>query len=84
MLWHLALVEALDGRLADAARIYGFAGRVRGHRGDATQPNEARSIARLDALLESGLAPPVRRELLEEGAALSEAEVVALALRSES
>ena len=79
-----ALVEALDGRLADAARICGYAERVGHYRGDATQPNEARSIARLDARLEAGRAPAVRHELLQQGAALSEAEVVALALRGES
>ena len=77
---HLALRAALAGKLADAARVVGFADAAFEGRNIARQPNEARSRERLQRLLQEGLGPDVLARLTGEGAALTEESAVKLAL----
>jgi hypothetical protein len=77
----LALRAALSGRLADAARIAGFADAMMAKKKEAfRQTNEARARKRLEGLLTDGLEADERARLLEEGAGLSEDEAYRLAL----
>ena len=77
----LALRAALSGRLADAARIAGFADAMMAKKKEAfRQTNEARARKRLERLLMDGLEADERAHLLAEGAGLSEDEAYRLAL----
>lgn len=77
---HLALLAALSGRPADAARITGYADAVFASKRAERQPNEARARARLAVVLGSQLDDVKLRRLAEEGEALSEERVCELAL----
>lgn len=77
---HFALRVARVGRLADAARLAGFADSAHAVRGAAREPNEVRARGRLEALLRAKLEPGELERLLDEGAKLSEDEACRLAL----
>jgi len=77
---HLALRAALAGKLAEAARLAGFADSAFEGRKIARQPNEARSRERLQRLLQQGLARDGLSRLTGEGAALTGESAVRLAL----
>ena len=76
----LALSAAMEGRLADAARIAGYSDARQALPGRARRAPERDRRARVDALLAAGLSDEERRARLAEGAALREDEVFALAL----
>jgi tetratricopeptide (TPR) repeat protein len=78
---HVALRSALAGRFTDAARLAGFGDSARTANEEILrEPNEARSHARLHALLRERLAPDELERLLAEGARLTEDEACRLAL----
>jgi tetratricopeptide (TPR) repeat protein len=77
---HLALRTALAGNVATAARIVGYADGVCAAKEASRQPNEARARNRLQALLCQSLSPDELKQLLIEGATLSEDEACRLAL----
>lgn len=77
---HLALRAALAGTAATAARIAGYADGRCAAKKVSRQTNEARARDRLQALLSQSLSPDELRQLLIEGAALSEDEACRLAL----
>jgi predicted ATPase len=78
---HLALRLALAGKLADAARIAGFAdSTIADKKGAFRQANERRARQRLQELLTAGLAAGELKRLLVEGTKLVEDEVCRLAL----
>ena len=78
---HLALRLALAGKLADAARIAGFAdSTIADKKGAFRQANERRARQRLQELLTAGLAAGELKRLLVEGTKLGEDEVCRLAL----
>ena len=80
MLDHLALRAALAGKLANAARIAGYADSIHTAEKTTRQPNEARAHERLHALLREKLEPGELALLFAEGAKLSEDEACRLAL----
>ena len=65
---HLALRAALAGKVANAARIAGFADSICAAKESPRQPNEARARTRLQALLREKLATDELERLLAEGA----------------
>ena len=71
---HLALRAALAGKLANAARLIGFADSTYKAKATSRQPNEARANDRLHALLCEKLVPDELERLLAEGAKMSEDE----------
>ena len=77
---HLALRAGLAATVATAARIAGYADRVCAEKKVSRQTNEARARDRLQALLSQMLPPDELKQLLTEGAALSEDEACRLAL----
>ena len=77
---HVALRAALAGRLADAARLAGYADSAWRLKKATRQPNEARARERLHAMLREKLDAPELDRLLAEGAELSEDEACRLAL----
>jgi tetratricopeptide (TPR) repeat protein len=77
---HLALRAALAGKLANAARLAGFADSTYKAKETSRQPNEARAHARVQALLREKLHPDELERLLTEGARMSENEACRLAL----
>jgi predicted ATPase/DNA-binding winged helix-turn-helix (wHTH) protein len=77
---HLALRAALAGNAAAAARIAGYADRTYAAKEVSRQTNEARARNRLQALLCQNLPPDELKQLLTEGATLSEDEACRLAL----
>jgi hypothetical protein len=80
----LALRLALVGKLADAARLAGFADATIARKKEAfRQTNEARARQRLERLLMAGLASQERERLLAEGARLGEEDAYRLALQQE-
>jgi tetratricopeptide (TPR) repeat protein len=77
---HLALRAALAGKQINAARISGYADAAYSATAAKRQPNEARALARVRALLGEKLTATELERLLAEGAAMSEDEAVRLAL----
>ena len=77
---HLALRAALAGKLANAARLAGYADSAHAAKEASRQPNEARARDRLQALLREKLAADELERLLAEGARMSEDEACRLAL----
>jgi predicted ATPase/DNA-binding winged helix-turn-helix (wHTH) protein len=77
---HLASRAALVGRIADAARLAGFADSAHAARGAAREPNEARARERLQRLLREKLESDALERLRAEGANMSEEEACRLAL----
>ena len=77
---HLALRAALAGKFANAGRIAGYTDFGFAAKQSRRQPNEARSRARLDALMAEKLAPAEFERLRAEGATLSEDDAIRLAL----
>ena len=77
---HFALRAALAGKIANAARLAGYADSAHATRDTSRGPNEARSRKRLQALLQEKLTCDEVARLAIEGAALSEDEACALAL----
>jgi hypothetical protein len=80
LLDHLALRAALAGKLANAARLAGYADSAVVEKQSPRQPNEARAYARLRTLLGEKLAPDELERLLAEGAKMSDDEACRLAL----
>jgi hypothetical protein len=77
---HAALRAALAGKLANAARVAGFADATYVAKKSLRQPNEARAHARLQVLLREKLHPDELERLLAEGAKMSEDEACRMAL----
>jgi hypothetical protein len=77
---HLALRAALAGKLADAARLAGFADSTYKAKETSRQPNEARAHDRLETLLRKKLALDELDHLLAEGAKMNEDEACLMAL----
>ncbi len=76
----LALLAALRGRAAAAARIAGRDDAVHAHTGEAVRVNAAQLRARIDPLLAAALSAPELARLRAEGAALRDDEVFKLGL----
>jgi predicted ATPase/DNA-binding winged helix-turn-helix (wHTH) protein len=74
----LALLAALQGRFAAAARIIGRDDAVHAHTGEAVRPHAAQLRARLDELLATALPAPELARLRKEGAALRDEQVFQL------
>lgn len=69
----LALLAALEGRLRSAALLWGYAeARLAEVAGQRFEPNQVRSLARIDALLRAGLSAAEIERLREDGAAFGE------------
>jgi hypothetical protein len=77
---HIALRAALTGKLANAARLSGYADSAFAARHSSRQPNEARARTRLQTLLRENFVPDQLDRLFAEGAKMSEDEACALAL----
>ena len=77
---HIALRAALVGKVANAARVAGFADSIFMAKEISRQPNEARARDRLQALLTEKLAAVELERLLGEGAKMTEDEACRLAL----
>ena len=77
---HVALRAALVGKVANAARVAGFADSIFVAKEISRQPNEARARDRLQALLTEKLAAAELERLLAEGAKMTEDEACRLAL----
>ena len=75
---YLALLLALEGRPADAARLAGYADAAYRAHDDTRQPNEAEALDRALALARSALGEPAVAALQAEGQALADAAVAAL------
>jgi len=75
----LALNAALQGRLADAARITGLVDVVHERTGEVPVPAVAGRRARLDALLKAGLTAEALAQLKAAGAMMREADAFKLA-----
>jgi tetratricopeptide (TPR) repeat protein len=74
----LALLAALRGRLAAAARIVGRDDAAHAHAGEAVRPNAAQLRSRVDPLLAAGLSAPELARLRAEGAAMRDEQVFKL------
>jgi hypothetical protein len=79
---HFALRAALAGRLADAARLAGYADYAWSKQETMHHPVDARSQERLDSILRQQLPANDLERLRAEGAALSETAACRLALES--
>jgi tetratricopeptide (TPR) repeat protein len=77
---HFALRAALAGRVANAARVAGFADSIFAAKEISRQPNEARARDRLQALLTEKLATIELEGLLAEGRKMTEDEACRRAL----
>jgi hypothetical protein len=77
---HFALRAALAGKIANAARLAGYADSAFAVKAYSRQPNELRARERLHALLREKLAPDHFECLLAESAKLTEGEACQLAL----
>jgi tetratricopeptide (TPR) repeat protein len=77
---HLALRAALAGKIANAARLAGYADSAFTAKQTTRQPNEVRSRGRLQALLREKLPPDEFDRLLADGAKMNEDEACVLAL----
>jgi tetratricopeptide (TPR) repeat protein len=80
----LALLAALQGRPADAARIIGCDDAVHARTGDPVRPNAAQLRDRLDPLLAAALPAPELARLQAEGAAMRDEQVFKLAFGDEA
>jgi predicted ATPase/class 3 adenylate cyclase len=80
MLDHSALRAGLAGKLANAARLAGYADSAFTANESSRQPNEARAHERLQALLRDKLDPGELTRLVAEGAKMSEDEACRMAL----
>ena len=78
---HLALLVAGIGRFAGAARLAGFADASFVANGGFREPNEARSHARVHALLRESPVANALAQLLAEGAELAEDEACSIVLQ---
>ncbi|MGE5129720.1 MAG: ATP-binding protein [Sphingomonadaceae bacterium] len=76
---HFALRLALSARLADAARLEGYADAAFATRNSVREPNEARAQHRVVALLRERMAKDELARLLAEGAALRDEEALRIA-----
>ena len=76
----LALCAALQGRLADAARIVGYADAALERAGAVRERHWTCMRDRLDPMFRAGLAPEELARLRAEGAAMREEDAVRLAL----
>jgi tetratricopeptide (TPR) repeat protein len=74
----LALLAALRGRAAAAARIVGRDDAVHAHTGESVRPNAAQLRARVDPLLAAALPAPEFASLRAEGAAMRDEQVFKL------
>ena len=79
MLEPLALTAALQGRIADASRVLGFADRHRPGNGAVRTPAQQRRRDRAAALIEASFSTHDAAALQADGATLSHAAVFALA-----
>jgi tetratricopeptide (TPR) repeat protein len=77
---HVALRAALAGKVANAARVAGYADSIFAAKRTSRQFNEARAHVRVQALLREKLVPDELERLLAEGAKMSEDEACRLAL----
>jgi tetratricopeptide (TPR) repeat protein len=77
---HVALRAALAGKVANAARVAGYADSILAAKRTSRQFNEARAHVRVQALLREKLVPDELERLLAEGAKMSEDEACRLAL----
>ena len=78
--WGLALCAALQGRLADAARITGYADAALVRAGVGLEMHWTTMGDRLEPMFRAGLAPGEIERLRDEGAAMREEDAVRLAL----
>jgi hypothetical protein len=78
LLTSLALIAAMQGRLAAAARIIGFDDAVHERTGEVVRPNAAQLRTRLDALLAQGVPADELARLRAEGAAMRDEQVFKL------
>lgn len=77
----LGLRAALAGKLANAARLAGYANSAFAAKKSSRQPNEARAHDRLHLLLREKLEPDELEYLLAEGSKMNEDEACLLALQ---
>jgi hypothetical protein len=77
---HLALVDALHGDVARAARLAAYTNAAYAQDGTIREYTEQTTYDRLTALLEANIEPEDRNRLAEQGAALTAEAAVALAL----
>jgi tetratricopeptide (TPR) repeat protein len=77
---HFALRAALAGKLANAARLAGYADSAYIAKDTSRGPNEARAHGRLHPLLRETLSTDTLRRLLTDGARMSEDEACRMAL----
>jgi len=80
----LALLAALQSRLAAAARIIGHDDAVHSRTGESARPNAAQLRALLDPMLEAALPAPELARLRAEGAAMRDEQVFKLAFDDEA
>jgi tetratricopeptide (TPR) repeat protein len=76
-----ALRAARAGRLANAARMAGYADACFKAKQSSREPNEARARSTLQSMLGARLVPASLEDLLEEGAHLTEREACRLAIQ---
>jgi len=81
---HLALVHALQGEVARAARLAAYTNAALAKDGSTREYTEQTTYDRLTAILDANLEPEERRRLAEQGAALTAEAAVALALEEPS
>lgn len=72
---HLAMIAAVSGENARAAQLFGF---TRSRKAKSDLLSEEQERERLEALLQSRLAPNELQRFLSEGAAMSEGDAIAL------
>ncbi len=78
---HVGLVRALEGDLASAAALEGFAEATIRRSGLQREATEKKTYERLIALLHEGLGPDELERLIAEGAALGPEAAIALAIQ---
>lgn len=81
---YLALLAALEGRPADAARLAGYADAVYLRHQDHRQANEAAAVERARALARAALGDAEAARLQAEGARLRDEDIAAIALADSS
>jgi tetratricopeptide (TPR) repeat protein len=79
---HLGLRAALAGKLANAARLAGYANSAFAAKKSSRQPNEARAHERLQVLLRERYDPDELKRLFAEGAGMNEDDACRLALEA--
>ena len=80
---HLALLAALQGRLAAAAQLAGYADCIYRARGSRRDANEANAVDRARAIAQAGLGGPAYERLHAEGTTLRDDEIAALAFAAQ-